>query len=281
MTRSAPPATPAPSAIQALPAPSQPTPHANTEPGTEPNTEPSPDARLSFTPVPRLTKRWNGLTPLKQRTFIETLANCGSVDMAARAIATSDSALYQLRRAEGAESFAAAWEVAIEMGARRVLDLLMDHAIHGTPEKLIKDGGVILERRKYNTRAMMWIVQQRFPEQYGGNLNVTGGARGSMPHSIRKLKQQWHAEWEAEWTAKHNSRASEEETTAAITRQLKVLRKRTWHKMYVPWMDNPEKRAACDLLYGKQDWPEIRARARRDELNGALEPEEEARLRGG
>jgi hypothetical protein len=232
---------------------------------------------LDFIPVPRLAKRWNGITAQKQRHFMAQLAGSGSVAMAANAIGVSTSALYQLRKGEGAESFAAAWEKAVEMGARRVLDLLMDHAIHGTPETLLKGGEVILERRKYNTRAMMWIVQQRFPETYGGNLNVLNKAPNSMPHGIRKLKEQWRKEWEDE----HHGSASEEATNTAITEQLKVLHQRTWHKKYVPWMDDTEKRTACELLYGEQDWEEIRRLARKDELDGRLEPEEEARLRSG
>ena len=163
-------------------------------PATPATIEASLNARLAFTPVPRRAKRWNGLTPLKQQTFIDNLASCGCVEMAAASVGASGSAFYQLRRGEGAESFAAAWEVAIDIGARIVLDKLMEHAIHGTPETLLKDGEVILERRKYNTRAMMWIVQQRFPEQYGGNLSGDG-APNSMPHALRKLKTKWEAEW--------------------------------------------------------------------------------------
>lgn len=168
---------------------------ATTETPTPTTIEASLNDRLAFTPVPRATKRWNGLTPLKQQTFIDNLASCGCVEMAAASVGASDSAFYQLRRAEGAESFAAAWEVAIDLGARIVLDKLMEHAIHGTPETLLKDGEVILERRKYNTRAMMWIVSQRFPEQYGSGLSVGGGAPNSMPHAMRKLKAKWEEEW--------------------------------------------------------------------------------------
>src|SRR3546814_8862201 len=35
------------------------------------------------------------------------------------------------------------------------------HAIHGVPETLSKDGQVILERRKFNTRAMMRSEERR------------------------------------------------------------------------------------------------------------------------
>lgn len=183
-----------PPALPAHPLPALPAP-----PVTPSRIEANLDARLEFTPVPRETKRWNGLTALKQRTFIQWLADSGSVTMAAKAIGTSPSAMYTLRRSEGAESFAAAWEVAVDIGARRVLDTLMEHAIHGTPETIIQDGEVVAERRKYNQRAMMWIVSQRFPEQYGsatGLMDMNG-----MSHAMQKLKSKWEAEWREKYAA--------------------------------------------------------------------------------
>ena len=55
------------------------------------------DARLDFIPVPRGTKRLNGLTELKQRTFIQLHAGSGSVAMEAQAIGTTNSAMLSLR----------------------------------------------------------------------------------------------------------------------------------------------------------------------------------------
>ena len=167
---------------------------------------------LQFDPIPTI-KRWTGITPQKQRQFIAHLAATGAVGMAARAIGVSTSALYTRRQKPGAESFAAAWDRAVEMGARRVLDTLMEHAIHGTPETLLQGKEVILERRKYNTRSMMWIVQQRFPEQYGGALNIGGRPASSLPHGMKALKEQWSAEWEAE-RAEEEQREAEEEAEA-------------------------------------------------------------------
>ncbi|WP_374614720.1 hypothetical protein [Sphingorhabdus sp.] len=199
------------------------------EPEPTPTPEPTPfeidsedlPPTLEFTPVPRKRIRADGLNPMRQRAFIAYLSVNGSVEMSATAIGASDSALYNLKRAEGAESFAAAWDNAIEMGARRVLDTLMDHAIHGTPEKLIKNGEVILERRKYNTRAMMWIVQQRFPELYGGNLNLSGRPASSLPHGIQKLKEEWRKEWEEE--AAQKAEAARAEAEAARTDQAATI----------------------------------------------------------
>jgi hypothetical protein len=192
MPRKSPPPAPA---LPALPA----------RPATPKQIEASLDARLEFTPVPRATKRWNGLTELKQRTFIQLLADSGSVTMAAKAIGTTTSAMYGLRRREGAESFAAAWEVAIDIGARRVLDTLVEHAIHGTPETILQDGEVVAERRRYNHRAMMWIVSQRFPEKYGsatGLMEMSG-----MSHAMQKLKAKWEGEWRAKYDAEHAAQA--------------------------------------------------------------------------
>jgi hypothetical protein len=179
---------------------------------------------LAFTPVPRNGKPVTGLNPTRQRYFIAYLSGCGCVKMAAKAIGVSTSALYQLNKAEGAESFSAAWDTAINMGARRVRDTLMEHAIHGTPERLIKDGEVILERRKFNTRAMQWIVQQRLPEEYGGSLNVTGTPQSALPHSIRKLKEEWRAEWEAE--AATNAEDAEAQRDAELDNTLERMTKK-------------------------------------------------------
>jgi hypothetical protein len=212
-----------------------------------------PADAFDFTPVPRATKRWNGITDQKQHAFIANLAGSGCVKMAADSIGTSTSAMYQLRKRPGAESFAAAWDKAVEAGARRVLDLLMAHAIHGTPETLLKDGEVILERRKYNTRAMMWIVQQRFPEQYGGNLNVSGSAANSMPHSVRRLQAQWRKEWEEEHRANAQKRGDEGE--AIYTKRVNAIRK-GFKREIAP---DPLKRAAWEILCGPTDWEDCDA----------------------
>ena len=70
----------------------------------------------------------------------------------------STSAFYQLRKRDDAGSFAAAWDKAVEAGARRVADLLMEYAIYGVPETISKEGRpktkppnyVLNLRRKWN-----------------------------------------------------------------------------------------------------------------------------------
>lgn len=99
-----------------------------------------------------------------------------------------------------------------------------------------------------------------------------------MPDSIKKLKAQWRKEWEEE--QQQVATATAEETNAAILKKLRALEQRTWFKKYVPWMDDAEKRAACEILYGPQDWQAIREAAETAARDGRLPPEVEARLRG-
>jgi hypothetical protein len=72
-------------------------------------TAPSPVAAPSFTPVPGRTRR-DGWTAERQQAFIAALARTGGVGRAAAAAGMSRESAYRLRRREGAESFAAAWD---------------------------------------------------------------------------------------------------------------------------------------------------------------------------
>lgn len=74
-------------------------------------------ALLDFDPVPRLKHRPDGWDAECQRAFIAALSLTGSVRAAARAVGKAVFGAEQLRRAEGAESFLAAWDEAMAMAA--------------------------------------------------------------------------------------------------------------------------------------------------------------------
>jgi hypothetical protein len=63
----------------------------------------------AFMPVPARARR-DGWTPERQRIFIAALARSGCVGQAAREAGMSRESAYRLRRREGAQSFAAAWD---------------------------------------------------------------------------------------------------------------------------------------------------------------------------
>ncbi|WP_332819067.1 hypothetical protein [Sphingopyxis sp.] len=226
---------------------------AEADPTLDPDDLPE---ELAFTPAPQHSKRWTGINEQKQRIFIAQLAATGAVTMAAKAIGHSSSALYQLRKRDGADSFAAAWDRAVEAGARRVADLLMEYAIYGVPETISKRGQVILERRRPNIRAMQHIAASRFPENFAGVDPVDGRPASAIPHAIHRLREKWRAEWEAERQAEmleHIQRANRQETD--LDDRLRIIRTAFQRKI----SHDPVKRAAWDLLTGPgTDWDAAR-----------------------
>jgi hypothetical protein len=200
---------------------------------------------LTFTAVPRRAKRSNGLTPERQRIFIAMLAQCGSVHTACKAVGCSSHAIYMLRNSAGAESFAAAWDRAVERGARRVLDVLVDHAINGSPEYIYKDGQVVAERRHFNTRAQMWIVAHYLPERFGVGGGLMHATQG--PLNLKRLKAQWRREQAEE------ARTSRTQSAEKIGTMISAIRSHFKAKLAA----DPAKRAAWELLTGTTDWSDF------------------------
>jgi hypothetical protein len=228
-------------------------------------------SEFEFTPVPRrYHANKNSITADKQRAFILALAQTGSVALASKVIGNAGGSLYSLKLAAGAESFAAAWDKAIHRGAGQILDILVDHAINGAPEYIYKEGVLVAERRVFNYRMMMWIVAHHMPERFGMPSGLT--AYGGSSKAVDRMKAAWRTQWEEERAGA--DQATQEETNAEILKRLKPLHKRNWYKMYVPWMDDPEKRAACEVLYGEQNWDAIRAASEKAARKGAFSPEQ-------
>ena len=118
-------------------------------------------------PVPR-KRRHDGWTPEKQREFIETLADSGSVVGAARAVGLSKQSAYALRRSKGAEGFAAAWDAAIGQASRLLADVAFDRALNGTEQHVIdKEGRHIYTHFKTNDRLLMFLLRAHQPQVYG------------------------------------------------------------------------------------------------------------------
>jgi len=157
---------------------------------------PAPAKLPDFTPVPRAKDRSNGWKPHVQRAFIEALADTGSVRDAARAVRRSEVGAYQLRRhPEGAE-FAAAWEVALDLGVRRIEDAALHRALNGVEVPVLSAGKQFGTRRIYNERLVMFILRNRRPEKYAEN-----GARGLSAIDrmrLKRLKEEWRREWHDE-----------------------------------------------------------------------------------
>src|SRR3546814_4483017 len=108
-----------------------------------------------FLPVPR-QQRADGWTADAQRRFIEALADSGSVTHAARAAGKSTASCYRLRRAAGAEDFAAAWDSAVDEASKRLIDIPFDRAGNGTDRiELDGDGPGVRPPRRHTHRQIV------------------------------------------------------------------------------------------------------------------------------
>lgn len=123
-------------------------------------------AEYKWVPVLR-RPRADGWTPQRQVGFIAALADCGCVEQAAREVSMSVTSCYRLRRAPGAENFAAAWDAALAQAARRLVDLAFDRAIHGSEEPVFDpDGNRVGRRLRHNDRLLMFLLRAYLPDRF-------------------------------------------------------------------------------------------------------------------
>ncbi len=188
------------------------------------------DPLLDFEPVPRKNVMTRGWTVKKQRGFIAALRESGSVLLATQAVGMGYEGVYKLRHAPGAADFARAWDEAVGIGARRVRDVFIDQNIHGIPERVVIGKDVVVERRRFNHRSMIWVLQHHLPDLYPG---------GSTTHR-RGWGQARHEEAEP----------SIEEVREDVLRRVKAI-ERHWMRAIAA---DPAKRAAWELLHGPRDW---------------------------
>ncbi len=115
----------------------------------------------------RRKPRNDGWSHDRQRSFIEALADCGSVTSAARRVGMSASSAYRVRRSPGGEAFAAAWDAAIQQAAMYLVDVAFDRAIHGSDEPVFdKEGRRVGRRMRQNDRLLMFLLRAHLPERY-------------------------------------------------------------------------------------------------------------------
>ena len=130
---------------------------------------------LHFAPVPS-QRRARGWTDDAQHAFIQVLSRCGVVAQAARSVGCSPRSAYYLRRRSGAESFAAAWDWAIEfsMDEQRSRAFAL---IDCREERIMtRHGRVVGKHYAPNYRVMLAALKARTAECMGGD---------RMPHRIR------------------------------------------------------------------------------------------------
>ena len=84
--------------------------------------DPEIEELLRFEPAPRRFKREDGWTAALQRKFIAKLAQTGSSRLAAQALGKDRFGIEKVYKAEGADSFRAAWDRAVEIYEERAAE---------------------------------------------------------------------------------------------------------------------------------------------------------------
>ena len=119
--------------------------------------------------VPVLRKpRTDGWSPQRQRAFIGTLADCGSVRRAAEQVNMSPSSAYTLRRSAGGAAFAAAWDAAMQQAAHVLVDEAFERGLNGADEPVFdRDGVRVGMRHRRSDALMIFLLRKHFPDRYG------------------------------------------------------------------------------------------------------------------
>ncbi|MBD2841605.1 hypothetical protein [Erythrobacter rubeus] len=205
-----------------------------------------------FTPVP-IKHRSDGWTAERQHDFIEALADTGSVEAACKHVNMSTVGAYRIRRLPEGESFAKAWEAALDLGVRRLEDIAMERALNGVEEPFYAYGNLVGTRKRYNDRLLMFMLRNRAPERFGNSVTKGGGdlkglnAIGKMEK--RRLKKKWRKEWEAE-----RSTVSPEKVRARIDAKIEGLRVEIELRQQREWEClSEETRAAWDRFVELRD----------------------------
>ena len=114
-----------------------------------------PTQHIAFDPVPRMRNRRRGWSEARQRGFIFALSRCGSVACAARAVGMSPRSAYALVEAPGADSFAAAWDRAVDEGTERVRSDAFQRALGGVFVPVFRRGKLVrVEHRQSDALAI-------------------------------------------------------------------------------------------------------------------------------
>jgi hypothetical protein len=113
---------------------------------------------IPFDPVPSQTNRRDGWTEARQRAFIAALARCASATASARQVGKSVRSAYKLLERPGSESFAAAWDRAVEIGRDATCDCVIDRAMNGAWVPVVRRGRIVRMEFRYFDRLAMSVL---------------------------------------------------------------------------------------------------------------------------
>lgn len=133
---------------------------------TDPDPSPAnpPAEPFDGVALPESRKRLAGWSAVRQRLFLDTLAETGSVHLAASEARLAARGAYRLRARSPA--FAAAWDTAQQLAVGRLSAIAFDRAIHGRTEQVWEHGELIAEKRLPSDRLLMWLLARLDPGRF-------------------------------------------------------------------------------------------------------------------
>ena len=174
---------------------------------TDPAAPTDPDeVVIDFTPVPRLRVRRNGWTEARQRGFIAALVRCSSVAAAARSVGMTKRSAYRLLDAAGADSFAAAWDEAIDIGASRLRLDSLRRSLEGDYVPIYRRGKLVRVEHRRNDKLAIAVLSGREREvesyrrtavarrEYSTDMTALDAARAAREAQIAEAENAYEAE---------------------------------------------------------------------------------------
>ena len=122
---------------------------------------PAPDTIAFEATASRKVQGWSAA---RQKVFIETLAETGTVHVAADAAGLTARSAYALRLRSPA--FSDAWDMAQQLAVGRLSALAFERAIYGRVEQVYHDGDLVGERRVPSERLLMWLLVRLDPTRF-------------------------------------------------------------------------------------------------------------------
>jgi hypothetical protein len=141
-------------------------PPAAAEGDADTSSDDSPVPAMPFDGVPLedSRKRLAGWSAERQRLFLETLAETGSVHLASSAARLSARSAYRLRTRSPA--FARAWDAALQLSVGRLAAIVFDRAINGRIEQVFHEGNLVAERRVPSDKLLTWLLARLDPKRF-------------------------------------------------------------------------------------------------------------------
>ena len=125
-------------------------------------TSPATLHAVPFAPEP--SRKVGGWSASRQHLFVGTLAETGSVHLAAKSAGLSARSAYALRIRSAA--FARAWDAGQQLAVGRLSALVFDRAINGRVEQMWCGDELVGEKRVPSDRLLTWLLARLDPARF-------------------------------------------------------------------------------------------------------------------